>query len=394
VRIKNYKIRIFFLFFVMMLYFNPLSGNEKLSHDATISLLSCGPGNQLYAAFGHSALWVNDPAVGIDAVYNFGTFDFNTPHFYLRFLRGKLNYALSVSDSASFVEEYKEENRWVYRQELRLSAEQLQNFYDSLEVLRQPEHRFYRYDFFRNNCATRLTDLIVFFAADSSQMDSLKKGIGKTYRQALRPYIGGREWLSLGINLLLGPFADQSMTARQSTFLPENLMRQVEVCSLSRASALLVPGNTTLPPAKEVSLTMILIWLLVLALVVEALWLRTSSRFSNRIDRVLFTFTGLLGLLFTFFWAASGHVSLHVNLNLLWANPFNLLAALAIHKNQKKVLRVYFILYSLFLFFLLINWGRLPQKLPLDIMPLVLVLAFRALNRVFVFGASSKQVIR
>ncbi len=385
-RNKNYKTRIFFLFFLLMLFFNPLSGNEKLSHDATISLLTCGPGSQLYAAFGHSALWVNDPAMEIDAVYNFGTFDFNTPYFYLKFLRGKLDYALSVSDSANFMEEYREENRWVYRQELSISHEQLQSFYDSLEVLRKPANRFYRYDFFRNNCSNRLTDLIVFFAADSSRLDSLQRSTGKTYRQALRPYIGGREWLSLGINLLLGPFSDQKMTARQSTFLPDKLMDEMQKTGLAKSRKLLNAETFGLPAVKEVSLAMILIWLLVFALVIEALWLRTSPEFSKRIDMVLFAFSGLLGLLFAFLWVGSDHVSMHVNLNLIWANPFNLLAALAIYKNQNKVLKVYLVLYSLSLFFLLINWGRLPQKLPLEIMPLAVALAFRSLDRVFGFG--------
>ncbi len=370
---------LFFLF--------PGSGfaRKQLSEDAGMAVLTCGPGKPLYSIFGHTALQVTDPVNGIDEVYNFGTFDFNAPHFYLKFLTGKLNYKLSRTSYQGFVDEYKAENRWICRQEVMLPGVVLQKIYDSLQVVNQPGHRYYRYNFFTNNCSTKIFDLLLAFGGNPQMIDSLHRQSGYTFRSALKTYIGGRQWLSPGINLLLGPFADQKISRLQSTYLPDFLMSEAENTRLAGFPEIITNGSYTAPEPADPDVPMIVFWVLLIGLVVEALWMNTSQGVTDAIDMILFGLSGLLGFLLVFLWAWSAHVSLHVNLNLIWAFPPNLFLVLSIRRHWRKFNRIYLFLYALMLFFLLINWHRLPQTFPLVLMPVVTLLVFRAVNRVFRF---------
>lgn len=379
--------------FIALICFFPLEGKpDELSPGAKISMLTCGPGKPLYAAFGHTALFVSDPANEIDQVFNFGTFDVNTPNFYFKFLTGRLKYALTVSDLNTFIREYQTENRWVYEQELVLPSEKKQALYDSLVLLMQPENRYYIYDFFKKNCSTLAIDIVLAFSAKEATIDSLKKPLDKTFRQALERYIAGREWLQLGINMMLGPYADQKMSKLQSTYLPENLMYVLGQTNIAGTPVPILANGFQPPERKNPDLPTIIFWVFALILVFEALWAQSSMRVTNRIDVVLFSLAGILGLLFSFLWIWSDHLSLHFNLNLFWANPVGLLLAWAISTGRVKTIRIFAILYGLSVFFLLINWSRLPQHFPLELMPVVTILAFRAINRIFNFKKQNRSL--
>ncbi len=357
----------------------------KLSERAKVYILTCGPGKPMYAMFGHTALQFYDHANGIDEVYNYGTFDVNTRNFYLKFLTGRLDYTLSRSSYEFFVQEYIAENRWICSQEVNLPDHQLQKIYDSLQVVYRPENRYYRYDFFKKNCATKVFDLLLAFGGSHNLLDSLRNPAGITWRDALKTYIGGREWINLGINTLLGPLADREISRLQSTFLPDFLMLEAERTGLAGFPHIISNGSYNAPEASAPDVPMIIFWMLLILLVIEALWLNTGKRISDTIDMALFGVSGLLGLLFLFFWLWSDHTSLHVNLNLLWAFPPNLLLVWSIRTARQKFTRIYLLLYALLQFFLLINWHRLPQDFPLELMPLTTLLVFRAVNRVFRF---------
>ncbi len=122
-----------------------------------MSVITCGPGtDELYASFGHSAFRVLDRENKIDRVYNYGTFDFNTPNFYGKFAQGKLLYQLSAYNFGNFLKSYHRENRWVKGQVLDLDVNQVQKVFDFLEENAKPENRSYNYDFFYDNCSTKL----------------------------------------------------------------------------------------------------------------------------------------------------------------------------------------------------------------------------------------------
>ena len=109
-----------------------------LSPRAEFSLLTCGPGTDLYATFGHSAFRLRDPERGIDWVYNYGTFDFHTPNFYMKFARGKLPYALSRQSFDNFLYTYQLEHRWVHEQLLDLTPAESRPLLTFLERNNQP----------------------------------------------------------------------------------------------------------------------------------------------------------------------------------------------------------------------------------------------------------------
>ncbi len=357
----------------------------QLSENAVISILTCGPGEPLYAVFGHNAIHVEDKTNGIDRVYNFGTFDFNTRGFYLKFLLGKLNYTLSVSNYQSFYNEYVSENRSIYSQPLLLPFETLNNIYMSLEENLLPENRNYRYNFFEDNCTTRVLDLIYENAGAESLESRFNDPAQITYREGLKYYLHHRPWLQLGINLLLGSYADKSITNYESLFLPDNLMIGLINTGWVGEPELMFQ-RSRLPASHQYLLTpTFFFWLMLVFFVVEIIFLKTTRQTSEKLDVFIFALAGTLGLLFLFLRLFSEHTALQSNMNILWANPLNLLLIVFFTKKWTKCAKIYLFLYALLIFFLIINWNKLPQELPADIMPLLALAAFRAVQNVFQF---------
>jgi hypothetical protein len=373
--------------FMVLLWFIPLFplNAHQLSEQAEISLLTCGPGRDLYAVFGHTAIRVHDPVNRIDRVYNFGTFDFDTQGFYFKFLRGQLNYHLSVTTYQSFYNEYVFENRSIYEQQLLLAPDVLERIYQALEINHQPENRNYRYDFFDDNCTTRVLDVIADAAGGAAPEDFLQAPANLTFREGLSHYIHHRPWLSLGINLLLGPYADKKITRYESFFLPDNLMNGLIATGWADEPILVFQGMIVPDKPVTVISPMVFFWLLMISFVEEIIWLKTKRTTSEGIDNVIFALTGMLGLLFLFLRLFSEHASLQSNMNILWANPLNLVLLLLIVLNQRKVVHVYLLIYALMIFYLLVNWKGLPQNIPLEMMPVLAFISFRVLQRVFQF---------
>jgi hypothetical protein len=373
--------------FFVLLWFIPMVPlhAQQLSGQAEISLLTCGPGRDLYAVFGHTAIRVNDPVTSINRVYNFGTFDFNTQGFYFKFLRGQLDYHLSVTTFQSFYNTYVFENRSIYEQKLLLPPDALDRIYQALEINLQPQNRNYRYDFFEDNCTTRVLDAIADAAEDAATDDFLLSPANITFREGLSHYIHYRPWLSLGINLLLGPYSDKKITTYESFFLPDNLMTGLITTGWADEPVLIFQGMIIPDKPATVISPMVFFWLLLVFFVVEIIWLKTKRTTSERIDNVIFALTGVLGLLFLFLRLFSEHASLQSNMNILWANPLNLVLLMMIVFNRRKVVNVYLLIYALMIFYLLVNWKGLPQYIPLEMMPVLALISFRMLQRVFQF---------
>ena len=144
---KKYYLIILFLFASIFSY----SQEITLSEQAEVSILTIGPGANLYDKFGHSAFRVQDKVTNIDIVYNFGVYDFNTPNFYLKFARGKLLYKLDTSPFSPFYNYYVRQNRWIEEQVLNFTPSEKQAMFDFLQNNAKPEHCEYRYDFLFDN---------------------------------------------------------------------------------------------------------------------------------------------------------------------------------------------------------------------------------------------------
>ena len=196
-----------------------------LSETATASVITCGAGNEFYHSFCHSALRIQDTARGIDFVYNYGTFDFDTPHFYWKFARGRLNYCLSRSTFQHFIAAYDYERRAVWEQPLNFTPQEVANLFYALEWNYLPENRYYRYDFFRDNCATRVRDMVEA-ANGKCKIEYGRDWKDHSYRYWLhQATAGGRlEWWMLGVDLLLGLSADHVCDISESMFYPMAMM--------------------------------------------------------------------------------------------------------------------------------------------------------------------------
>ncbi|MCS6818996.1 MAG: DUF4105 domain-containing protein, partial [Chitinophagales bacterium] len=213
--------------------FTPLQASP-LTDSSVISLLTIAPGKELYATFGHSAIRVKDEKQGLDLVFNYGTFDFNQPDFYLNFLRGRLLYMLSVDYFTDFLEMYKYEKRSVAEDILDLSPEEKQRIFEFLVFNARPENKNYRYEFFFDNCATRVRD--VFEKELNEKLIYHNQGFDttKTLRQMLDLYVEHRPWTKFGFYLILGSPTDVKATPRMQAFLPDYLQKLMRKATVQR----------------------------------------------------------------------------------------------------------------------------------------------------------------
>ncbi|MEY3351281.1 MAG: hypothetical protein RIQ50_1392 [Bacteroidota bacterium] len=372
------------LFWIMMLVVQPSWAETTDSSGLRISLLTCSPGAELYSVFGHNALRITDSAAGTDVVYNFGTFDFNDPDFYTKFVIGKLNYFLSQETLNDFLYAYAYFGRGVTEQVLALTPEEKKQIQEFLFVNVRPENKNYKYDFFYDNCSTRLRDIIFRSRANQPFVSPVLVPSGTRFRDHLHVYLdrGKMDWTKLGIDIILGLEADHIMDVSQSMFLPDFLQLGVQKARSGEQS--LVEGTYTLLPDQQPTPTstsilwspltvMIAIGLYFIVLSInEKKWKRTA--FIS--DQVLFIATGLLGLFLTIMWFATDHQSTQYNLNLIWACPLHILLAFSSIRKIEQY-RYLMMMYAI----LLLIWFSVtliyPHLLNPALYPIVIALSLR-----------------
>ncbi len=373
--------RLFFsilAFFLLTLNVNGY-GQDRLSASARISLLTASPGEELYSVFGHSALRVVDPEIGLDEVYNYGTFDFDTPNFYLKFSRGQLLYKLSVTSFEYFLMEYRYEGRAVYEQVLSLTPKEKNRIYEFLLVNRLPENQYYLYDFFYDNCATRIRD-IVDDHLDPDWGPDPHPEPQRSFRDMLHPYISNTPWIKFGIDLALGMPSDIKATPWDYMFLPDEMYVAFSQARHADGRPLVSGQNIVLeetlvrasPPALSPSL---LLWILFFAGMFSLL----KPQLSRWFDRLFFSFLGLLGLVIAFLWFLSDHAATNQNLNLLWTLPTHLFFVFkASAFNPQGITRLYFRLVFFLNLLFLMAWLFIPQDFHAAFFPIILLAMIKA----------------
>ena len=216
------KTKLFIISFFLFLLTTSTSASVKLSKDATISILTCSPGNELYSLFGHTGIRVVDKANNMDIVFNYGTFDFATQGFYFKFARGLLPYQLSCSEFRRFLSSYIYDGRSVYSQTLNLDSIQKQYLMDLLVENYEPANREYLYNFLYDNCSTRVRDIIE--KSTGNQITWIAQPSTKSFWNLLDEYLGRSPWIQWGIHTILGSPATSTATIREQMFLPDYLM--------------------------------------------------------------------------------------------------------------------------------------------------------------------------
>lgn len=327
---------------LLLLLFSIHSGKAapKLSNNAQAMLFTCGPGQELYAGFGHSALWINDPANNIDRLYNFGTFDFNTPHFYTRFVRGKLDYMLSVTNVRRFLSEYQHRGIEVYGQKLNLNHTEIETLFALLEENARPENKFYKYDFFMDNCATRIRDVVA--ASVKGEIDFNTPDANASYRDLLFPYLTHTPWTRMGINLILGLAADKKAPPYNYMYLPEHMKEQ-----FGKARILTPEGERKLVSSERKYLdnkltfsynalldpTVIFTLFVLIVILISYLEIKRNTHF-RFVDIILNSISIFAGLFFLFMWLGTDHSATNYNLNSLWLMPAQIVFLLTLFSKK------------------------------------------------------------
>ncbi|MCV9927476.1 DUF4105 domain-containing protein [Flavobacterium sp. LS1R49] len=357
---KTYSLKKVFLLLMLFMFINNTFGQSiLLSKDSKVSVLTCGTGNESYSLFGHTAIRVKDTVNAIDIVYNYGAFDFNTPNFVAKFTKGDLQYFAIAHPYADFVNEYNNEKRSVYEQELDIPENLRQKLFDNLNTTLLSEDRYYTYKFIDKNCTSMVVDII------NKSLNGIvitKKGdTDKTYRTILYPYFDGHFYEKLGISIIFGKKVDHLGT---KIFLPFELKNSLNKTTFQN-HPLVKQSKTIIYFDKEPVTSWWNNWYTYVIILAFIILINKRS-----IDKVYLLIMGLLGLFFVFVGFYSFHKELEFNYNILLFSPVLLiLLILNLMKNKKWTYRLslihilLLIVYGLFM----INKASLFIVLPLII---------------------------
>jgi len=364
--------RIRFLLFLLLLL-NPIfksSGQGGiLSEDAKISVLTIGTSNESHTLYGHTAIRISDQNRGIDIVYNFGYFDFDTPYFLAKFVKGDLQYFLATNQYADFEYNYRMENRSIYEQTLNFSLAQKQKLSDDLHQNLFSEDRYYTYKFIDKNCTTMVIDKVNDVLG--SKLITTKKPVEITYRELLNTYLGNTFFQKLGINIIFGAKTDKKA---EVLFLPLELMEVLK--TLEFEGKPLITETKTIFEA-DTSKRPVSIWdnyYVFSAVILLVLVFR-----KNRIYCFYFAILGLIGAFLSLVGFYSFHEEVSGNYNILLFNPMLLIWLYFYQKNNAKWL-YYLSMFNLacILIFIgiVINKAQLLLFLPIIITSTVILVKF------------------
>lgn len=377
------KLQLFGLVFFLGMQLG-LAQTTTLSKDATVAVLTFGPGASLNDAFGHNAFRITDKARGIDLVYGYGEYDFEAPYFYLKFAQGKLNYMLSRHNFRDIYRYYSRHNRDINEQVLNLTTKEKQKLFNYLEHNYKPENRRYLYDFFYDNCATRIRDVAELATESPIEYKIPKDFAPKTFRALIYEHVDKNTWGSLGIDLALGSIIDRKASPREHMFLPK-YVHDFFATATSGMERSLVKSSAQLNTAedREDRLNFLVSPFLILGVLALGILYLTYKDHKNNarttwLDMSLAIFTALIGIILFLLWFATDHTATGYNYNLLWAFPLNLILLGQLRKqNPKPWVKGYLKFLLLMLCLLTLHWLIGVQVFALSLIPLLLALAVR-----------------
>ncbi len=346
-----------FLVFACLFFY--IFHTEAQQVDLRISILTLEPGNEIYSIFGHTAIRITSESDRTDRVYNFGTFNFNDPAFYFKFVRGNLLYSLSVDDFSFFMQNARLEMRTVHEQVLMLNSIERKKLQVQLERIYNSPERNYRYDFIFNNCATKVRDCI---AESNKDLISESSGTSTTYRQLIQPYIKENYWLTLGINLLMGPHADRPASSKDCMFLPESIYGALKNPEFAWPEETLLQAE----PLPSTNISWFSPWVMMF-LVISLTLIRKTRKV---IFFVFLSAVGITGVLILWVDLISIQPIYSGNFNIWWTAPA-IIPVMVLQKNAARwAMGIYLAIVIFALFF---GW-MLRQELSLSFIPWMLTL--------------------
>ena len=318
------------------------SAQFQLSKKSEVSVLTIGPGLVLNDAFGHSAIRIKDSLQNIDLVFDYGRYDFQAEGFYLNFAKGKLDYEIGWTYYEDFISNYKLQQRRVTAQIIDFTIEEKQKLFEALQTNIQPQNKSYSYDFFYNNCATKIKDDLVNASNKSILFLPLENFEPLTFRELIRSHVPQNTWGGLGIDVALGSIIDLSASVEEHLFLPKYLDEILKHSKFDSETTKLVVRSEVLnqtqkPNPSAFWWSPFIILGLVSITIIGITYKDWISKSRNKfIDALLFFTTGSIGLLILFLWFATDHTATAYNYNFLWAFGFNLLMLKTVLKDKLK----------------------------------------------------------
>ena len=381
--------RFFLITTILFCFLSTYAQQISISDSAVISLITCSPGEEVYAKFGHTAIRINDSKNGVDLVFNYGIFSFETENFYYKFIKGETDYQLGVYDTKYFLPEYAQRNSMVWEQILNLTTPERRNLINLLLKNYEAENRTYRYNFVFDNCASRPRDKI--FSAIQGFVKFQHSTEPKTFRQWIGVYVGTDTWLKFGIDIVFGMDADRVATTGESMFLPEILMNEFQTAQIQNSNGQirkLVTENKILVNKKELNTledswifkpTTVFCFLLIIGICLTIWDIKERKLHFKYFDTLILIISGIGGLIAFYLMFFSLHPLVRSNLNLLWLNPLNLIVAGLIWiKPMRKALFYYEIVNILFLVGALLAFALSAQALNLATFPIIVLLLMRS----------------
>ncbi len=355
--------------------------------DTTVYLITCGQGTDTYSIYGHSAIRIYIPKNSSDMVYNWGVFDFSTPNFAWKFAKGRLDYYVGEEPLKDFLGEYIIEQRYVYSQRMNINPEETKKLVSLIYENLKPENRKYKYDFFYDNCSTRIRDIIEKAVGVKLLYPPIETGEMPTFRNMVSKYQYPYQWLQFGIDLIMGVPSDKKASYRDRMFLPIDMQKELSEAVVNRSGKMIpllqnpqIILDFPTPKMRQnfFNSPVFLFTLVLILIIIMSVWLK-NSRVINIIDIILFSIFSILAILMIFFGYFTDHVQMKLNLNILWLNPIILICL--IYLILKREGQIWFrILFYISLSFLILHF-ILPQDFEISFLPLVMIILIRSLFR-------------
>ena len=291
-------------------------------------LVTYGPGAEVWELFGHNALWLRDPATGLDHTYSFGYFEIDRPGFHLDFARGIMLYYGASSPAAREFEFYRSRQRSISVQRLNLAPDQVRHLHQLLHAAIFPHPQYYPYDYFRNNCSTWLRDLIDQVLDGRLEPQLKAQPARLNFRDHTRRMTYPRPWIHTGIMLLMGSSIDASISAWEESFLPDALARWLDTVVIDDEPLVLEsrvlhdPGVFRPPEEARGPWRLMLAVGLLGAVLTLAPGMRPRNRWSRLPWHTGVLLAGTAGSLLLLMWLATGHHDTWNNWMVLLLNPF------------------------------------------------------------------------
>ena len=355
---------------------NATAGAQSMRNPDSIqiSLLTCSPGKEVWAQYGHTAIRYYDKESGEDLAINYGIFSLDQTYFIPRFVLGMTDYRMGVQPMDMFLAQYSYEGRGVVEQVLNLSAEDKEVIYKALQENMKPENVVYRYNYFFDNCTTRARDMLVNHLHGKVVYPPAEEDA--TFRSMIHKWNNKYEWSQFGEDLLLGVNADRKTTKSEQQFLPENLRSDFDKARYN-GKPLVKETNVLLDAETEVAEPVFPLSPLSIALIFAVISL-VMMLFSYRRQQVYWAWdlalmltSGLMGIIF-FVMIFSQHPCVSLNFILLFFNPLPLFF---LYNTIKKKKVIWWKIWGVFI--ILGLFGSLFQEIPL---PILIVASFLLLH--------------